>query len=122
MCDDGVLRDLKAVFGNYHATNMTHKALKTIINLLMLHKPSSITFFYDSPVSKSGELAKLTNILLKENSIDGTASTNKNVDLELVKKSKESNGIVATSDGPIIDRVDAVLDIPYWICEYSKKT
>jgi hypothetical protein len=120
ICYDGLIRDLKAVFGNYHQTNVTEKALKTIITLLKSYNPMFITFIYDSPVSKSGELAKLTNRLLKKNSVKGNALTSKNVDFDLVRLSGECKGIVATSDGPIIDKVEAVVDIPYWICKKSK--
>jgi hypothetical protein len=117
---DGLIRDLKAVFGNYHLTNVTEKALKTIITLLKSYKPLYITFIFDSPVSKSGELAKLTNSLLKKNSVNGIALTSKNVDFDLVSLSGESKGIVATSDGPMIDKVEAVVDIPFWICKNQK--
>ena len=117
MCDDGVLRDFKAVFGNYHRNNNTEKALTTIINLLKNYKPLSINFFYDSPVSKSGELAKLTDLILKKCEVHGTALTNKNVDFEIINQYNRLGGVVATSDGAIIDRVEEVVDIPYWICK-----
>ena len=117
MCDDGVLRDFKAVFGNYHRNNITEKALTTIINLLKNYKPLSINFFYDSPVSKSGELAKLTDLILKKCEVHGTALTNKNVDFEIINQYNKLGGVVATSDGAIIDRVEEVVDIPYWICK-----
>ena len=73
---------------------------------------------YDSPVSKSGELAKLTNHLIKTHELNGIAVTNKNVDFELVKLAKKCDGIVATSDGAVMDKVEHVLDIPYWICKH----
>ncbi len=99
MCDDGVLRDTNAIFGKYKINSHTEIALTNIINLLKHHHPKCVYFLYDSPVSKSGELAKLTNSLLKYNKLQGNAVTNKNVDYELVKLVKHHNGIVATSDG-----------------------
>jgi hypothetical protein len=119
MCDDGVLRDFKAVFGNYNRNKTTEKALTTIINLLNHYKPLSINFFYDSPVSKSGALAMLTNQILKKYEVYGTALTNKNVDFEIVKQYVKFGGVVATSDGVIIDSVEEVIDIPYWICKIA---
>ena len=115
MCDDGVLRDLKAVFGKYHMSPSTEKALKILISLIKDYKPDFVKFFYDSPVSRSGELAGLTDSLLKNYEINGTAVTRRNVDYELVKESKTADGIVATSDGAIIDKVESIVDIPYWI-------
>jgi len=117
MCDDGILRDLKAVFGKYKINSTTENALNNIMTILSPHNPAYIYFFYDSPVSKSGELARITNSIIQINQLDGCAVTNKNVDFELVKQSKRYGGIVATSDGPIIDRIENVLDIPNNICK-----
>lgn len=117
LCDDGVLRDLKAVFGKYKINSTTEKALDNVIRILKQHNPAYVYFFYDSPVSKSGELARITNSIIQINKLNGCAVTNKNVDFELVKQSKKYGGIVATSDGPIIDRIKNVLDIPNQICK-----
>ena len=68
-------------------------------------------------MSKSGELVQITKSVIQVHKLNGSAVTNKNVDFELVKLSKKYNGIVATSDGPIIDKVKDVLDIPFWICK-----
>lgn len=116
MCDDGVIRDLKAVFGKYHMDGHTQKVILSVLNLLNKHHPIFINFLFDSPVSKSGELAKLTNSILEDQGVKGSAETAHNVDYELVKRSKEYNGVVATSDGVIMDGVESILDIPYWFC------
>lgn len=116
MCDDGVLRDLKAVFGKYHMDINTEKVMLAVINLMNQHTPLFINFLFDSPVSKSGELAKLTNSILEDHGVKGNAETVRNVDYELVKRSNESCGVVATSDGVIMDSVEDILDIPYWFC------
>ncbi len=120
MCDDGILRDLKAVFGKYKTGSSTITSLNYIINILNQQNPEQICFFYDSPVSKSGELANLTNSLIKTLEVNGVAQTNKNVDFELVKLSKEYGGIIATSDGVVMDKVDKILDIPYWVLKSIK--
>jgi hypothetical protein len=117
MCDDGVLRDLKAVFGKYKINSTTEKALNNIMSILNQYNPAYVCFFYDSPVSKSGELARITNSIIQINNLNGCAVTNKNVDFELVKQSKKYGGIIATSDGPIIDRIKNILDIPNQICK-----
>lgn len=120
LCDDGVVRDVKAVFGGYKINNSTVSAIKSIASTLKPHKPKSINFIYDSPVSKSGELAKLTGKILKDLEVSGSADTNKNVDFALVNLSKKPGGIVATSDGAVIDRVDRFIDIPHEICRNKK--
>jgi hypothetical protein len=120
MCDDGVLRDLKAVFGKYHMGTHTKKVIVFVLDLINQYKPICINFLYDRPVSKSGELAKLTNLILKEQGIKGKAETLNNVDYELIKRSKLFYGVVATSDGVIMDNAKRILDIPHWLCiEYG---
>lgn len=114
-CDDGVIRDVKAVFGKYKRNETTEIALKTIISLLKLFKPKRVLFFYDSPVSLSGELAKTTKEILDSFEVPGDAQTSKNVDKTLIKLSKEMGAVVATSDGVIIDKVEKVLDIPRFL-------
>jgi hypothetical protein len=120
MCDDGILRDIKAVFGKYKKDSSTEGALNYIITLLSQENPACIYFIYDSPVSKSGELAKLTESLIKSHGLVGSAVTDKNVDYELVKLANECRGIVATSDGAVVDKIEHVLDIPNGICEKVK--
>lgn len=116
-CDDGFLRDVNAVFGKYRINDTTQTALNQIILLLKCYNPRFVKFLYDSPVSQSGELSKVTRALLKANEVPGCAVTSKNVDTELVTLSREVQGIVATSDSAVIDKIQRVVDIP---CEILK--
>jgi hypothetical protein len=120
-CDDGVTRDVKAVFGKYKKNETTEIALNSIISLLKLFKPKRVLFFYDSPVSLSGELARTTKEILDSCEVPGDAQTSKNVDLKLVSLSHELGAVVATSDGIIMDKVDSVLDIPTYISRACKR-
>lgn len=119
-CDDGVMRDVKAVFGKYKENETTKEALNFIIYLLKIFKPERVLFFYDSPVSLSGELARTTHEILKSHGVPGDAQTASNVDRELIQLSRNLNGIVATSDGIIIDKVEHVLDIPGYVSRANK--
>ena len=119
-CDDGVTRDVKAVFGKYKENETTASALNSIISLLKLFKPKSVLFFYDSPVSLSGELARTTKEILDSCEVPGDAQTSKNVDKTLINLSKEMGAVVATSDGVIIDKVDSVVDIPGYVSRACK--
>jgi hypothetical protein len=114
-CEDGVIRDVKAVFGKYKENENTAIALNSIISLLKLFKPKRLLFFYDSPVSLSGELARTTKEILDSCEVPGDAQTLKNVDKTLIKLSKEIGAVVATSDGVIIDKVEKVLDMPRFL-------
>jgi len=117
-CDDGFLRDINAVFGKYRINDTTKTALTQIMLLLKCYEPQFVKFLYDCPVSQSGELSKVTRTLLNANDLPGCAVTSKNVDSELVTLSREVQGIVATSDSAVIDKIQRVIDIP---CEILKK-
>jgi hypothetical protein len=47
--------------------------------------------------------------------VQGTAETSENVDFQLVHLSRDVEGIVATSDGVIMDKVNKILDIPSYL-------
>lgn len=120
-CEDGILRDLNAVFGKYRFNDKTTPSLNSIVALAKIYHPSNIQFFFDSQVSKSGELAKLAEKIMKEHEVNGSANTVPNVDYQLVNLSKEKDGVVASSDSVIMDKVDYILDIPCFIRKIKKK-
>jgi hypothetical protein len=108
--DDGVLRDTKAVFGKYQPHEDTLNVLNILTDFLKEAQPKEVHFFYDRPVSRSGELAQLTRVVLEKNHIPGSAVTYPQVDRELAKNSTEK--VIATSDGPLMDKVKKVVDLP----------
>lgn len=114
VCDDGFIRDVKASFGNYDITKKTEKSLKAIKKTLKGNQPREITFLYDSPVSKSGELAEKTEKIFNNSKVKAKAI--KNVDLEL-----RNFKVVATSDRGVIEHSKKVIDLPKSILK-TKKT
>lgn len=121
VCDDGILRDVKAVFGKYKYKDKTRNALNSIVALVKIYKPREVHFYFDSQVSKSGELAKLTKSILIEHDVEGEAHTEPNVDYQLINRASETQGVVASSDSVIMDQVDCILDIPCFIHKIKKK-
>lgn len=121
VCDDGVLRDVNAVFGKYRCKEDTVNALNSVLALVKIYKPRDVQVFFDSQVSRSGELAKVTEDIMEKQGIQGSAHTAPNVDYQLITLSKESDGVVATSDSVIMDKVDNILDIPCFIHKIKKK-
>ena len=119
--DDMILRDLNAIFGKYKFNKDTEKALSSILSLLVKYKPSYVIFFFDSPVSFSGKLANLTKKLMDNYELQGCVNLSNNVDYEIVKLSMDKNGIVATGDSVIIDKIYKIVDIPYHILKMQKK-
>jgi hypothetical protein len=108
--DDGVLRDINAVFGKYRPHGDTLNALDVLMDFLKQIMIKEVHFYYDSPVSRSGELAQLTRAVLRKHHLPGGANTSPYVDRELAKNSY--NRVIATSDGPLMDRVKRVVDLP----------
>ncbi|WP_281774850.1 DUF434 domain-containing protein [Methanobacterium formicicum] len=119
-CEDGVIRDVKAVFGKYKKNENTAPALNSIISLLKIFKPKGVFFFFDSPVSLSGELARATREILESQGVPGDAQTSENVDKTLIDLSYKLGGVVATSDGIIMDKVDLVLDVPGYVSKFKR--
>lgn len=118
LCDDGFIRDIKGVFGKYKKTEATDVALAEILTLLSKSSPSIVLFLFDSQVSKSRELARQVKKKLTQFGLEGNTETLRSVDHKL----KTCNAVVATSDGDIIDSVDAIIDIPQYIMKNRRTT
>jgi len=115
LCDDGVIRDLEAVFGKYKFNKFTEPALIRIFSLISEFKPLKVIFFLDSPVSFSGKLAMLAEKIIDEKRIEGQVRLSNNVDMEIKKLAGEKDAIIATGDSAIIDNVHKIMDIPHYI-------
>jgi hypothetical protein len=115
IAQDGLVRDTSAVFGKYKIKKETIKSLNLILDTLITHKPSFVKFYFDKQVSFSGELSEMVINFLEVQDIPGTAMVSANVDYELVQEWKEKGGLVATSDGAMVDKVDHIIDIPLFI-------
>ncbi|MCX9015185.1 MAG: DUF434 domain-containing protein [Candidatus Methanoperedens sp.] len=106
LCDDGVVRDTKGAFGSYQTHENTGRAIELILGFLKEEKPSFTCFLLDSQISKSGMFAKMLRGKMDECGIEGDARTSKHVDYEL----KNSECLVASGDGVIIDRAAKVVN------------
>ncbi len=119
-CDDGVIRDINAIFGKYKCNKTTESSLNNILSLINEYKPLNVTFLFDKQVSFSGKLANLIRNLFRVYGLEWEVTLSKNVDFELVKLANARNGIVATSDGIIIDKVNKIIDLPFYFLKKSK--
>ncbi|BDC36309.1 MAG: DUF434 domain-containing protein [Candidatus Methanoliparum thermophilum] len=116
LCDDGILKDVRSLFHRYKMGLMTREALYKIETITSKYNPKEILIIFDSQISKSGELSKLTrDIFNKDNCF---VFISKNTDKDIIENSKKE--IVATSDGIIIDNVEKVIDIPIYIANEFK--
>jgi hypothetical protein len=107
-CDDGFLRDVQGIFGNYETSDLTCTALSLILDLLASAGPAAVDFILDQQISKSGELAGGIRRRMAEVGMPGTARTVRDADRQL----KSEGGIVASGDGNVIDSASCVVDLP----------
>ncbi len=108
-CDDGFLRDLSGVFGNYAISGKTPSILLKLVKRLKSLGVEHALFYFDKNVSKSGELASLARKTLSKAGMSGDAETRHDVDCELKKKGASKNIVVMTTDSAIIDEVKQVI-------------
>jgi hypothetical protein len=105
--DDGFIRDISGLSGNYRRSEKTEEALLLIFNALKRVKPRQALFLFDAPISKSGELAREIRRRLKKEGIPGNAQAMKVPEKILIGFS----GVVATTDTAIIDRSPKIFDL-----------
>jgi len=106
LCDDGVVRDIMGVFRNFKTSETTEKAIELVLLFLKEQNPSYVSFLLDSQISKSGLLAKSLREKISSSGLKGDAKTSTHADYDL----KNSNYIVASSDGVIIDTAPKVVN------------
>jgi hypothetical protein len=109
--DDGFIRDISGLSGNFKKTEKSAEALRLILRTLKKAKPSHTLFLLDAPISKSGRLALEVRNLLKIENLSGDAMAVGVPEKILIG----FPGIIATSDTAIIDRSEEVVDLAGYI-------
>jgi hypothetical protein len=108
LCDDRLLRDIRGIFRSYRPSGVTDRAILEIMKFLALAAPARAEILLDEQISMSGGLADRIRGMMTQLAVPGTVRTAKDVDHQL----KLMDGIIATSDGNIIDAARFVVDIP----------
>ncbi len=106
-CDDGVLRDLRGVFGKFRFSAEKLPLLRHLVQMLKRAEPRRVAVFFDRQVSKSGELAATVRKMLAEEGLSGEARAVKRADSHL-----RGQDVVASSDRIVIERARQVWDLP----------
>lgn len=99
---DGCLRDIASMHGNYHQIPETLPALGLLLHYLESLSLGAVRFLFDQPVSNSGRLAQTLRQMIVGLNLPPTWGVDVvgNPDPVL----KESEHPVATADGIILDR------------------
>ena len=98
ICRDHTLRDLSGVYGSYHKIAETPEVIRIVARALELLKPSSVTWFFDRPVSNSGRLAALVKFIGQEEGATWDCFTTDRTDQRLMAQ----NGVLVTADSGIL--------------------
>jgi hypothetical protein len=109
--DDGFIRDISGLSGNFQKTETTVEALELLLNVLRRAKPRQTLFLFDSPISRSGELALEVQGRMQKENLPGDAMAVRVPEKILIG----FPGPVATSDTAIIDRSTKVVDLAGYI-------
>ena len=105
--DDGVIRDIAGAASSYRPTDLTRRALDLILQALLEFRVGRADFYLDKPVSRSGELAGSIREELSKAGLNGTAASIPVPEKEL----KPYGGLVASSDGELIEHCPRPLDL-----------
>lgn len=109
--DDGFIRDISGVSGNFKKTEWTGQALQLLSAVLKRIKPRRTLFLFDAPISKSGELAREVRNILKRENLKGDSIAVKVPEKMMIG----FLGVIATSDTAIIDQSKKVVDLAGYI-------
>lgn len=104
---DDCHRDLASIHGTYRGVHETAPALTLIGEVLEELRCSSITWYFDAPVSNSGRLAARVRDLARERSWDWNVEVVADPDRTLI----ETNVVVASSDSGVLDRSGAWINL-----------
>ncbi len=116
---DHFVRDASEIHGKAFRNELFNKAILLIFSYLQSNQPREINFFFDKPVSHSGELCEKINILLNHYEIKGSAITLPSPDHYL--KMLDS-GLIATSDSSVIEHCKTgIIDLPQAVIRFHYK-
>lgn len=115
--DDGFIRDISGLSGKFKKTEMTVQALELLLNALKRVKPRQTLFLFDSPISRSGELALEVQSRMQKENLLGDAMAIRVPEKILIG----FPGRVATSDTAVIDRSHKVVDLAGYVLSKQKK-
>lgn len=107
LCDDGVIRDVSEVHGSFKFDEVTRGVIRLSIQLLKELGISEAVYYYESQISRSGEISAFTRNTMSEFGLVGYAVTTKSVDSAILRE----GCIAITSDSALILRVKKFFDL-----------
>jgi len=113
-CRDEATRDLASVHGSYRRVDVTAAALERLMAQIALHRPASLVWWLDRPVSNSGRLgAMIEDALLEALGPSGKRTQwSVKLDFDPDQRLRAHDGLVASGDRWVLDGSDAWVDLP----------
>jgi hypothetical protein len=105
--DDGFIRDIGQVSHRFRFTPLTEQVLQRLSYYLTTHSIGPVMFWYDAPMSHSGELAAATRRILQAFQLNGDAQAVPVPEKQLLKFPE----VIGSSDTYLIDRSEQVADV-----------
>lgn len=115
--NDGALRDIAEISSGFRLTEVSLFAAELICQFLKRLEVSEVTAYFDSPISKSGELAGIYNELFRKYGLKGKAMA---VAVPERNFSYEES-IIASSDSAVIDEAYRWVDLPSMVINEKKR-
>jgi hypothetical protein len=105
--DDGFIRDIGQVSASFRPSPLTTQVLDRLSRYLAERAVGPVTFWYDAPMSRSGELAAMTRDIMQACHLSGEARAVAVPEKWLL----EDSGVIGSSDTDLIDRAQQVVDV-----------
>ncbi|MEN6441764.1 MAG: DUF434 domain-containing protein [Syntrophobacter sp.] len=113
--NDGAVRDLAGQSSRFRFSETSRIAMETIFRFLREFRPLEVLFFFDAPMSRSGEMASMYHDSLRKAGIRGDARAVAVPEREF----PYSGCVVASSDRAVIDASEKWIDLAEVIMRYS---
>jgi hypothetical protein len=105
--DDGWVRDIGQVSHRFRLSPLTEQALMLLGRYFAARNVSPVQFWYDAPMSRSGDLAAVTRKILAVCRLPGEAQAVPVPEKHLL----EFDGAIGSSDSYLLDRAGQVVDV-----------
>jgi hypothetical protein len=105
--NDGAVRDIAGLSAGFGLSETTQMALDMIFRFICLFRPGKVLFFFDAPMSRSGQLAGICRERLRGAGIRGEARAVPVPEREF----PYSECIVASSDQAVLDAAACWIDL-----------
>ncbi|WP_170920316.1 DUF434 domain-containing protein [Desulfacinum hydrothermale] len=114
--NDGALRDIAALSARFRPGPTTQRVVDLVCGTLERFLSAQVRFYFDAPMSRSGELAGMYERCLKELGVPGWARA-----VAVPEQHFPARGcVIASSDRAVVDGCESWLDLARWVIDYHR--